>query len=258
MYDDGIEDIQDILIQGNNFQNTNFPIYFGLNQRAVNFLKIKSNTFSKSKTAISFDSGAPFGLKLGDGVVISYNYFKNNILAINACINGFGSGMGTGGPYVFSVTKNTFINDIASIKFNYFRYANLSKNIFIGVSKSIFVSGSEWSSTNNNTIEFNQFINLDSAIELNGVYTYDQPENNLFKKNIFQTFLKNQKKSLIKTNLKINTNIFQENNFSLYDSFIIKNTDIGNIPFTGNYTMPSRTLANDIYDQIDNIDLGLV
>ena len=166
--------------------------------------------------------------------------------------------MGGGGPYVFSVTKNTFINDITSIKFNYFRYANLSKNIFIGVSRSIFMSGSEWSSTNNNTIELNQFINLDSAIELKGVYTYDQPENNFFKKNIFQTFLKNQKKSLIKTNLKINTNIFQENNFSLYDSFIIKNTDIGNVPFTGNYTMPSRTIANDIYDQNDNIDLGLV
>ena len=63
----------------------------------------------------------------------------------------------------------------------------------------------------NNTVN-NRFTRRRNTYEhyppATGVYTYDQPENNFFKKNIFQTFLKNQKKSLIKTNLKINTNIF--------------------------------------------------
>ena len=49
-----------------------------------------------------------------------------------------------------------------------------------------------------------------------------------------------------------------KNNFKLYDTEIFKNKNIGNVQMTENYTIPSRTIANDIYDQNDNIDLGLV
>ncbi|MEI7616783.1 MAG: hypothetical protein WCJ54_08725, partial [Actinomycetota bacterium] len=54
--------------------------------------------------------------------------------------------------------------------------------------------------------------------------------------------------------------VYQEfdNHFEETKQEIIKNKDIGNVPFIGNYYIQSRLLSNDIYDQLNNIGVGKV
>ena len=262
---DNVACIKDILITDNDFSGNGTGISISMNQRAVANFKVTKNKFNKNTSIAVSIGGGGYGPYVGDNVEISYNNFIENANAVtlqvynlgyNGCAGG-GGGPGMGTNSVLLISKNSFFKDQNAVNLNGIAYANVVKNIFNSNQRGVYI-GTNSDRRSNNTIQINQFFKVDKPVVINANGIYYQTENNLVNKNTFQSFLLEQINPIISINTRVNNNQVTENNFSLYSSYFIKNTDIGNVPFTGNYTMPSRTIANDIYDQNDNIDLGLV
>lgn len=260
---DNVACIQNLLITDNDFSQNSTPISIGMNQRAVKNFKVTRNKFFKNtNTAVSIGGGG-YGPYVSTGVEISYNNFIENNNAISVQVynlgdNGCGgNSMGGCNTCNLLIQNNLFYKDVNAVNLNGIGFAFVQNNLFNSNLRGVYIgTGSDM--RRNNTIQNNHFLKVESPVVIYANGIYYQTENNLIKKNTFQTFLLKQSNPIININSRVNNNAVQDNNFLLYDSDIVKNTDIGRVPFTGNYTMPSRTIANDIYDQNDNIDLGLV
>lgn len=258
---DNVACIKDILITNNEFNENNYGISIGMNQRTVADFKVSNNKFYRNSNIGISIGGGGYGPYVGDNVEISNNKFIENQNAITVQVYNLGyngcSGGGWGTNNELLISKNSFIKDQNAVNLNGIAYANVTKNVFDATQRGVYI-GTSSDRRSNNSIQSNQFFKVSKPIVIfaNGIYY--QTENNLVKRNTFQTFLSKQVNPIISINTRVNNNQIIENNFSLYDSFILSNTDIGNVPFSGNYTLPSRTISNDINDQNDNIDLGLV
>jgi hypothetical protein len=258
---DNVACIKDILIKNSEFNENNYGISIGMNQRTVTNFKVSNNKFYKQKIIGVSIGGGGYGPYVGDNVEISDNKFIENENAITVQVYNLGyngcSGGGWGTNSELLIKMNSFIKDVNAVNLNGIAYANVTKNVFDSNQRGVFI-GTSSDRRSNNTVQLNQFFKISKPIVIYANGIYYQTDNNLIKRNTFQTFLSKQENPIININTRVNNNQIVENNFSLYDNLIISNTDIGNVPFTGNYTLPSRTIAIDIKDQNDNIDLGLV
>ena len=258
---DNVACINDILIKNNEFNENGYGISIGMNQRTVANFKVTNNTFFKNTTIAVSIGGGGYGPYVGDNVEISYNKFIENANAVTAQVYNLGyngcTGGGRGTNSELLIIKNSFYKDQNAVNLNGIGYANVIKNVFDSNQRGVYI-GTNSDRRSNNTIQNNQFFKVEKPVVIYANGIYYQTDNNLIKHNTFQSFLSKQTSPLVSINTRVNNNQVVENNFSLYNGLIISATDIGNVPFSGNYTMQSRTLANDINDQNDNIDLGLV
>jgi hypothetical protein len=258
---DNVACIKDILITGNEFKENNYGISIGMNQRTVTNFKVKNNKFIKNTIIAVSIGGGGYGPYLGDNVEISYNKFIENNSGVTAQVYNLGyngcSGGGWGTNSELLIKANSFFKDQNAVNLNGIAFANVLKNIFDSNQRGVYI-GTSSDRRSDNTIQYNQFFKVEKPVVIYANGIYYQTDNNLIKKNTFQTFLLKQNNPLISINTRVNNNRVTDNNFSMYDGLIISNTDIGNVPFSGNYSLQSRSLSNDINDQNDNIDLGLV
>ncbi len=259
---DNVACIQNILIDGNNFSENTTPISIGMNQRTVKNFKVSNNYFYRSRNSAVSIGGGGYGPYVGEFVEISKNTFLENnngvtVQVYNLGDNGCGGGQRGCTTCNLKIEKNIFVRDINAVNLNGIGYAIVQNNKFDSNTRGVFI-GTNSDNRSNNTIQNNQFLRVQKPVVIYSNGIYYQTENNLVTKNTFQTFLLKQVSPIIEINSRVNSNAVQENNFILYDQLILKNTDLGNVPFSGNYSSAQRNLSNDIYDQNDNIDLGLV
>lgn len=269
-YDDEVNCIQDVIVQNNEFINTEIPIYIGLNQRTVKNFKITGNRFiSSSNTAISFDAGGTgyFGTYIGEGVDISNNIFKDNNNALIVSIYGLGDNgcsnvtSGSCNTCFITIKRNIFINNKVAVNLKGANSSIVSNNIITNNDKPLILGKNGVGNGRDNTIKLNQFINSNNSIFIIPDETYYQSgstENNSIILNTFQQRVNKNKIPLFSVSIKNSNNSIQQNNFTIYDTVLLKLNANGSLTFSNNYTLVSRILANDIYDQNDNIDLGLV
>ena len=262
---DNVACIQDIRINGNSFSENGTSISIGMNQRTVKNFKISNNYFFKSRNIAVSIGGGGYGPYVGEQVEILKNTFVENsngitIQVYNLGDNGCGGNAGPNRGCTtcnLKIEKNVFLRDINAVNLNGIGYSFVQNNKFDSNVRGVYI-GTNSDIRSNNTIQNNQFSKVLKPVVIYSNGIYYQTDNNLVSKNTFQSFLLKQVSPIIEINTRMNSNAIRDNNFMLYDQLILKNTDIGNIPFSGNYSRANSNLLNDIYDQNDNIDLGLV